>query len=546
MACVNDLITCFQDTLEKSYSWPLKLKTVKAQMSNKVYKEGFVAHVPPRKEHAHISVESCTSFVAAKKYRHLGKVAVLNFANPVNPGGGVQLGAMAQEECLCRSSNLYACLSVSNVCKDYYVYHRELNNSFYSDRLIYTKNVTVFKDDNDVPKMLPKEEWFNVDVITCAAPYLTKLKYTNSTALLSLFKKRIKNIFEAARDNKVDVIILGAFGCGAFKNPPLIVAEAFRQVICEQNYINAFKLIVFAIKPTGPNCPNLRTFSIQFSAYGPCEECSLLPENITGRFSRIPVFLNEVIRTSQANFYSWQFKNKYFGKQFSVLGDSISTLDGFNPKGYKVFYNEDNSRKTGVAQMSDTWWDKVISFFGGELLVNNSWSGSRVTKLPQREQLFPSGCSDERTSALHINDINPDVIIVYLGTNDWAFGAMTGNDTHILGVDDKEYFDYAYNYMLKELRKKYPDSEIWCCTLCETCISKCPDFSFPHKYAGIHIEEYNDIIRDEAGRNKCKLIDLYSYKTPYDSIDGSHPTSDGMSTIATMIIQTMTGNKTNF
>ena len=63
-------------------------------------------------------------------------------------------------------------------------------------------------------------------------------------------------------------------------------------------------------------------------------------------------------------------------------------------------------------QMEDTWWDKVIGFFGGELLVNNSWSGSRVTKLPSSTTLFPSGCSDERTSALHINDVKPDVIIV--------------------------------------------------------------------------------------------------------------------------------------
>ena len=41
-----------------------------------------------------------SSFSAAKKYLPYGKVAVLNFANPENPGGGVQNGAMAQEECI--------------------------------------------------------------------------------------------------------------------------------------------------------------------------------------------------------------------------------------------------------------------------------------------------------------------------------------------------------------------------------------------------------------------------------------------------------------
>ena len=68
--------------------------------------------------------------------------------------------------------------------------------------------------------------------------------------------------------------------------------------------------------------------------------------------------------------------------------------------------------------MKDTWWGKVIDYFGGELLVNNSWSGCRVTKLPNSNMLFPSGCSDERTGDLHINGIMPDVIIIYLGFND--------------------------------------------------------------------------------------------------------------------------------
>ena len=85
----------------------------------------------------------------------------------------------------------------------------------------------------------------------------------------------------------------------------------------------------------------------------------------------------------------------YCGKKFSIIGDSISTLEGYNPKDYKVFYAEDTCIKSGVRELQDTWWGKVITFLGGELLVNNSWSGSRVTKLPNKDKLFPSGCSDE-------------------------------------------------------------------------------------------------------------------------------------------------------
>lgn len=235
-----------------------------------------------------------------------------------------------------------------------------------------------------------------------------------------------------------------------------------------------------------------------------------------------------------------QQKNKYYGRKFSIVGDSISTLEGYNPKGYKVFYTGQKSEKTGVVHKQDTWWDQVVRYFSGELLVNNSWSGSRVTKLQEREELFPSGCSDERTSALHLNNVNPDVIIVYLGTNDWAFGAKTGNETCILGDDDNEKFFYAYNNMLKRIISNYPQGEIWCCTLCGTYISQRPEFEFPHSHAGTHIEEYNDIIRKVVQLHSCNLIDLYAYKTPYDSIDGSHPTKDGMNTIAQMIINSIT------
>ena len=539
----NELISCFQDTLKRAHSDGLKDKTAESCRTNKIYKEGFVSNVPQRNEHSDIIVESGTTFAAARKYLHIGKTAVLNFANPENPGGGVQYGAMAQEECLCRSSNLYPCLCDANVFNDYYEYHRNLKNTFYSDRLIYTQDITVFKDDNDIPQILPKHMWFTVDVITCAAPYIAKRKYTNSSALLLLFKSRIKNIFEAARDNKADVIVLGAFGCGAFKNQPLIVAEAFRQVICEQDYFKCFRKIVFAIKPTGDHCPNLSVFSRQFDMYAPDakERCSVLLTPPKYRFYRKPTLLNCADRAVEQKFHGWQAKNRYFGKQFSILGDSISTLDGYNPKGYNVFYSGDNCVKSGVREMADTWWDKVIGFFGGELLVNNSWSGSRVTKLPGRNSLFPSACSDERTSSLHINSVMPDVIIVYLGTNDWAFGANTGNDTRLLDEDDNELFDFAYNNMLKKLKTYYPHSEIWCCTLSETFMSKNPDFTFPHKYAGTHIEEYNEIIRNISFRNKCKIIDLYRCKMPYDSIDGTHPTSEGMSTIATAVIREMMG-----
>lgn len=247
---------------------------------------------------------------------------------------------------------------------------------------------------------------------------------------------------------------------------------------------------------------------------------------------------------------TWKENNLYKNKKFSVLGDSISTLAGYNPRGYAVFYDGETCEKSSVKEMKDTWWGKVIDFFGGELLVNNSWSGSRVTQLPFQERLFPSGCSEERTNNLHVGELKPDVIIVYLGTNDWANNVplwsegLSDLDTERARIPvDMCVFADAYNYMLLNLRNNYPNAEIWCCTLCETFMSNRPDFRFPHKYAGTHIEAYNDIIRKSASGNRCKLLDLYSYKIPYDSVDGTHPNFDGMNTLATLMIREIGGKE---
>lgn len=226
-------------------------------------------------------------------------------------------------------------------------------------------------------------------------------------------------------------------------------------------------------------------------------------------------------------------------KRFSILGDSLSTLAGYNPKGYKVFYDRYNFEKSGVKEMKDTWWGKVINFYRGELLVNNSWSGSRVTKLPNRDRLFPSGCADERTSGLHINSIKPDVIIVYLGTNDWAYGVKRDDETRCFDDDEMEYFESAYFEMLRKLKANYPNAVIWCCTISTTYMSANPRFIFPEIYKGSYIEYYNQAIRNIVAACNCKLIDLYKYHLPYDSIDGTHPNANGMNTLAALMIRSI-------
>lgn len=542
------LINCFQDTLHICNSPKLYLVTENAKNSTKVYKENFSSKnsYPCLKKDntdmpenlAEIIVKEGTSFAIAKEYIKFGKTAVLNFANPHNAGGGVKNGAMAQEECLCRSSNLYPCLLTIEAQEQYYNYNKNNTDYFFSDRIIYSENITVFKNDNDIPVLMPEEDWFCVSIITCAAPYIAEAKYTNEIVLKELLKKRIKNIFEAALDNDIKILVLGAFGCGAFKNPPEVVAAAFHETIDENGYKKWFNKIIFAIKSTMNNienntsykaCPNITAFESEF--YGISKEARELAQSTELLSGRLLNGKKEISVYSE-----WGGKNKYKGKQFSILGDSISTLEGFNPHGYKVFYKDEICDKSGVKEMKNTWWGKIINFFGGELLVNNSWSGSRVTKLPDSSSLFPSGCSDERTSRLHINNVKPDIVIIYLGTNDWCFGAVMEKNKH-KKKGNLEYFDTAYYKMLKNVKTNYPNAEIWCCTLNSTFMSNNPSFVFPEIYNGNNINDYNKIIHDIVIEQKCKLIDLYSVKIPYDSIDATHPNINGMNILAQNIIR---------
>ena len=269
---------------------------------------------------------------------------------------------------------------------------------------------------------------------------------------------------------------------------------------------------------------------------GPRKRTSEDDERFTQSFERLVQMAQA--REGKENFtshYEWRDRNRYYGKKFSILGDSISTLKGYNPQGYKVFYDTDNCKRANIEAYTDTWWGQVLEFFDAELLVNNSWSGSRVTKFPDQEQLFPAGCSDERTSSLHSMFATPDVLLVNLGTNDWAFGVKTGKEAHDQNKAWSELFKDAYRAMLQKVKYNYPECEVWCCTLGTTFISGNPQFRFPYQYAGLHIEEYNEIIRRIVREEKCKLIDLYHMNTRYDSIDGTHPNINGMKTIASAV-----------
>ena len=229
--------------------------------------------------------------------------------------------------------------------------------------------------------------------------------------------------------------------------------------------------------------------------------------------------------------------DKYNNKYISIFGDSISTFEGISEPKDAAFYNTERKLNSNVLTLSDAWWGQVIEKLGAKLLVNNSISGSTVTWHPSYE-IQSYGCSDERTRALSKDGILPDVIIVYLGTNDWGAAVKLSNN-EFDSSNDLTIFSVAYSKMLDKLKANYPDAEIWCVTLAISCFSKSKTFEFPFYSGGWHISEYCDIIRVCATEHDCKIIDLFNTKETYDTIDGFHPNSVGMKTIADAVLNSL-------
>lgn len=172
------------------------------------------------------------------------RLCVLNFASATTVGGGVKLGANAQEESICRVSTLYPCLNNAHVITEYYEKNRSAKNKLYENICVYTPDVTVFREDNKKMEVLPKEKWFHTDIITCPAPNLRNEKFNRfnpddikdsssftEEEYLNALDDRIRLIITTALKYKVTHIVLGAFGCGAFRNEPKIVAERFYQAL---------------------------------------------------------------------------------------------------------------------------------------------------------------------------------------------------------------------------------------------------------------------------------------------------------------------------
>lgn len=287
----HDNISMFHDTmaiLKKGYyeknGRRICLKLSREQMQEvKVLLPGDVQAVMNSKEFEHVhvlgrcgyAVENMDSFSLARKRLEMlteqekkDRILVLNLAYGEHPGGGVRRGAKAQEEDLCRKSSLLLSLE-SRKASPYYEYNRSLQSLFGSDAVMIHPQVEIIKDENG--ELL--DDTVIVAVMTCAAPILRHgMQGMSQDQYESLILGRINGMLKTAAFFGYRRLVLGAFGCGAFKNDARVVSDLFYKALKEFDYDgmkenDLFRRIDFAVMDHSEDLYNFKEFSRNFSRF---------------------------------------------------------------------------------------------------------------------------------------------------------------------------------------------------------------------------------------------------------------------------------------
>ncbi|WP_018754292.1 TIGR02452 family protein [Paenibacillus terrigena] len=215
-------------------------------------------HVLPKSEQAALySVSNEATVKAIVDFAKAGKdrIGVLNFASAKNPGGGFLNGAMAQEESLAASSGLYG-TQLRN--EGYYTANRAYRSMMYTNHAIYSPDVVFFRD-----------EWFNLMRQPVTASVLTLPAVNYGQVLLkgedrqkaeSVMKDRMRLTLAIFACKKDKHLILGAYGCGVFRNDPLKIAGWWQDLLDNEGYGSFFSEIRFSVLDTSRDGKCIRAF----------------------------------------------------------------------------------------------------------------------------------------------------------------------------------------------------------------------------------------------------------------------------------------------
>ena len=210
--------------------------------------------------------------------------------------------------------------------------------------------------------------------------------------------------------------------------------------------------------------------------------------------------------------------HSYSGKRFCVLGDSISTYEGYTPASV-VFYDSYFQRLTGVTSVNDTWWMQVIRALQGRLLSNLSISGNTISTAGTM-----GGFPPRRIAQLTVDGVTPDHILLYAGLNDANFYVPP------------EGFLREYQQLLSRLRQTYPHAQISCGTLI---LGAVPGTQGSLSCLVQRLAPYNQAIRSAVAQADCQLVDLAAMHSRYDALDAFHPNGTGMAQLARLWLQGM-------
>lgn len=233
------------------------------------------------------------------------------------------------------------------------------------------------------------------------------------------------------------------------------------------------------------------------------------------------------------------------GKKLSILGDSITTYRGYIPTGYETYYPTSD-----VTSVDLTWWKQLVDTTGLELLVNGSWSGSAVSK--PRQGSAPA-CNPTRINALAANGEKPDIIITFIGINDFSEDRPVGNwnggvlPTQLGDTGTYNSFSEAYALMVSNLMTTYPDAEIFCATILDATTFGGSQYDsvdpgvYPTAFSngsGITtVKDYNTAIRNVAEALGANILDMHACGITYFNagttlMDGLHPKAKGTKLMA--------------
>lgn len=218
----------------------------------------------------------------------------------------------------------------------------------------------------------------------------------------------------------------------------------------------------------------------------------------------------------------WKKPMKYSGKFVSILGDSISTFEEFNPNKYPIHYAYEIKQLSGVMNVNDTWWMQVIHSLDGKLCENNSYAGSLVSGCRKS-----SGNNLRRIKSLSNQNSVPDVILVNMGTNDFGKNIPLNNMLKLYS------FSFYFDLMIKRLKNAFPKAEIWTIGICST-----QHIIKTKRAQGILIEEYNKCIKRIVTNSDSHYVEGIVLEEN-ETHDGLHPNKRGMRKIAQRWIDCM-------